>query len=220
MTGAGDAPGFPTKEVAGETVSVRFWAEWFEELPAGTAFAAGDPVAVGPAGRELVVSEVTERGKYAKGHEVSADVLVELEQGWLAPGATWLVTCRANRHYLGNTGWHTNYDYNGRLEHDAATVAEALDAVFAWAEELAAQRGIGRDQINTVDGVSGSARLATLNPGEGAAWARTLLRADFNEAGLDAFFDGLEAFSEEAERLYGWRRMCVGRLDGRENMCS
>ena len=205
---------------------VRFRAEWVVELPADPE--PGDRVAV--PFRELVVrgvapsfedmqaalKESRERGvPHRFGHlgHVSAedldgaDVLARLAPTLVEPGATWRASASLaalgmakGRHMTGSP-W---YDVP-RLERAAEKLGEALDAFEDWAEGWPSSDS-ERPGPHGGTKLQGEAELASVEPG-GPAHGRTVLRvflgASDTPSDRKRVIAALEAFCEEAERLYG-----------------
>jgi hypothetical protein len=210
-----------------KTRRVRFRAEWIEELPSDPE--PGDRVAV--PFRELVVRSVVlprdeALAALAESQELRTPVrfahtdysgddstLARLAPTLVEPGATWRATARLQKHglrqgnYCQGDGW---YDLPP-LERGAATLAEALDAFPAWAEEwlaldLSDPTWDDDDAVRGLPKLTGSAELAIVEPGGpdyGRAVLRTWLGTTDKPRGPEFILGALEALCAEAERLYG-----------------
>ena len=207
----GRAARLAAEEVTPGGRRVRFMTEWVEES-SDTRFEEGERITVPR--RELVVrrlgrerrgsvdswwvSAEAEATRYPPALDLSsdhtlrgADVLADVGQGLVAPGASWHVVGHAH------TGYGRQSEEADGLDLTLATLDGALDAVFDWADALAAwAEGPVRADI-----LCGSAQLYAVEAGRDSG--RLLVRAGSGGSeGLDAFLAMLEAFCEAAERRY------------------
>lgn len=211
-----DARRTPERGVPGAR-RVRFVAEWVDDPVRQAAFEEGDPVTVPPRG--LVVRRLGSEQRIGNATETwwvsteaealthtsglgldlpsqwtmrGADVLAELGQGLVEPGAAWGV------HGSAHVGCGPQADRAEELDMTLATLDDALDAFVAWAEVLAAWA----DRPGRVESLTGNVGLNAVEPGRDGG--RQLARAGTGVAeGIDAFLTMLEVFCDAIEGRYG-----------------